>query len=145
LLVRRVAVLSEDALDDDSELGADVFPDGPVDGDVGSDGFDELAGDALKGFVAEDGDRAVVGLEGVVEGELVVVQTEIFAAVSALLTDRRFSFEEAQRVNTALDLYRQGKGNLSDYLLGLKGESAGARTTYTFDRGLRGESRFTVI
>jgi len=45
---------------------------------------------------------------------------------------------------TALDLYQHGKGDLADYLLGLGGEDAGARTTYTFDRGLRGDSRFTV-
>ena len=45
LLVRRVAVLAQDALHEDPELGADVLADGPVDGDVGADGLDQLAGD----------------------------------------------------------------------------------------------------
>lgn len=84
-------------------------------------------------------------LEWVLESAYHVPRQRILAAVSALLTDGRFCFEDARRVSVALELYRQGKGDLSDYLLGLRGEAAGARTTYTFDRGLRSASRFTVL
>ncbi|MFH1176012.1 MAG: hypothetical protein V1750_01300 [Acidobacteriota bacterium] len=36
-------------------------------------------------------------------------------------------------------------GDLSDYLLGLAAREAGAGTTYTFDRGFRGEEQFTAL
>ena len=84
-------------------------------------------------------------IEWVLDSAYDVPRKRILAAVGALLTDGRFCFEDARRVKIALDLYLQGKGDLSDYLLGLQGETAGARTTYTFDRGLRGDSRFTVV
>ncbi len=84
-------------------------------------------------------------LEWVLDSAYGVPRRRIFAAVGSLLTEGRFCFEDPRRVNTALDLYRQGKGDLSDYLIGLQGETAGTRTTYTFDRGLRGDSRFTVL
>jgi predicted nucleic-acid-binding protein len=83
-------------------------------------------------------------LEWVLESAYGVPRRRILAAVGALLGDGRFCFEDARLLNTALELYRQGKGDLSDYLLGLHGETVGARTTYTFDRGLRGDSRFTA-
>ena len=37
LFVRRVAMLSEDAADEDTEPSAHVLPQGPVDGDVAAD------------------------------------------------------------------------------------------------------------
>ena len=71
LLVGWIAMAAEDAADEAAEVGADVFAEGPVDRDVVADGVDEFAGDVAKGFVAEDLDGAVVGFEGVVEGEVV--------------------------------------------------------------------------
>ena len=65
-------------------------------------------------------------LEWVLDSAYGVPRRRILAAVGALLTDGGFCFEDARRLNTALDLYRQGKGDLSDYLLGLQGETAGA-------------------
>jgi predicted nucleic-acid-binding protein len=48
-------------------------------------------------------------------------------------------------VERALRGYAKGKGDLSDYLLGEIAEARGARTTYTFDRGLRGSEGFTLL
>ena len=45
-----------------------------------ADGLDELAGDRAQRLVAEDLDGAVVRLEGVVEGELVVVEANVVSA-----------------------------------------------------------------
>src|SRR5436853_627956 len=45
LLVRWIAVLAEDPLDQDAQLGADVFADRPVDRDVLANVFHEFAGD----------------------------------------------------------------------------------------------------
>jgi hypothetical protein len=66
-----VAVLAEDAFDDDAHFGADAFFDGPVDGGVAADGFVEFVGDEGELFVSEDFDGAAVVGEGVVEGEFV--------------------------------------------------------------------------
>ena len=52
--------------------------------------------------------------------------------------------KDPRRVTTALSSYQRGKGDLADYLLGLRGEEAGVRTTFTFDRALRGDERFTL-
>lgn len=38
-----------------------------------------------------------------------------------------------------------GKPNSPDYLIGAKGRQQGARSTYTFDRGLRGQEGFTLL
>lgn len=80
LLVGRIAVFAEDTLDEHAQLRADVFADGPVDGDVFAHRFDQLPRDGAEGFVAQDLDGAVVGFEGVVEGELVGGEPELLAA-----------------------------------------------------------------
>ena len=38
-----------------------------------------------------------------------------------------------------------GKADLSDYLIGLRGRELGASTTYTFDRALKSDPRFTLV
>ena len=74
LLVGRVAVAAEDALDGDAELGADVGAQCPVEGGVAADGFDEFAGDGAQGVVVGADVGAVGGLSAEVaepgEGDL---------------------------------------------------------------------------
>jgi predicted nucleic-acid-binding protein len=53
--------------------------------------------------------------------------------------------EHAEVTRQALQSYAKGKGDFSDHLLGLVGRSRGARTTYTFDRGLRRAEGFTLL
>ena len=65
-------------------------------------------------------------LEWVLDSAYKVPRRRILVAVSELVTDGRFCFEDPKRVNTALDLYQQGRGDLADYLLGLGGEKMGA-------------------
>jgi predicted nucleic-acid-binding protein len=67
------------------------------------------------------------------------------AVLNTLLADDKFCFEDRHRVATALDLYQTGKGDLGDYLIGLRGETKGARTTFTFARNLRNDPQFTVV
>ncbi len=90
-------------------------------------------------------DIVLAEVEWVLESAYNVPRRRIVAALQALLADERFTFEDRARAKTALDLYQRRKGDLADYLLGLRGEEAGARTTFTFDGGLRGDSRFTVL
>ena len=91
-------------------------------------------------------DIVLAELEWVLEFSYDVPRERILSTISDLAGDGRFCFEDRQRITDALDLYQAGKGDLADYLLGLPGEVGGARTTYTFDRGLRGDySRFTWL
>lgn len=90
-------------------------------------------------------DIVLSGLEWVLEAAYKAPRQRILAALNVLLADSRFCFEDRHRVATALNLYQQGKADLADYLIGLRSEAAGARTTFTFDRGLSDDSRFTVV
>ena len=90
-------------------------------------------------------DVVISELEWVLEAAYKVPRLRILAALNELLADGRFSFEDRHRVTSALKLYQQGKGDLADYLIGLRADELGVRTTFTFDRDLRGEARFTVV
>ena len=48
-------------------------------------------------------------------------------------------------IEWVLDLFSRGKGDFSDYLLGVRSQKQGARTTYTYDRKLRDEEGFTLL
>ena len=61
------------------------------------------------------------------------------------MTDPVFQVEDAPRLRRALNAYERGRGELSDHLLGETAVDLGARTTFTFDRALRGHPSFTVL
>jgi len=84
-------------------------------------------------------------LEWVLDSAYRVPRLRLLAAIQRLTADNRFVFEDQERLANALSRYQNGRGDLSDYLLGLKGRKAGSSTTYTFDRALRGEETFTVV
>ena len=69
-------MLPQDALDHRPELGADVLSQRPVDSDVVPHGVDQFTGDVTERVVAEHLHRAIVGLQRVVEGQLVLAETE---------------------------------------------------------------------
>src|SRR5208282_4891481 len=80
LLIRRVAVFAQDALDEHAQLGTDVFAHCPVDTRILSYRRDQLAGDRLERRLAQHLDRAVVGFESVVKRELLFRKPELLAA-----------------------------------------------------------------
>jgi hypothetical protein len=82
LEVGGVAVLVEDALHHHADLGLGALAEGPVDRYALADLGDQLGGDQLELGVAHRLDGGVVGGEGVVEGDLVVGQAELFAALA---------------------------------------------------------------
>ncbi len=61
LLVGRVAVLAENPLDDDSQVGSNVFANGPVDCQVASHSLHEVLGDHLEDVVALPTIRSAFG------------------------------------------------------------------------------------
>jgi len=104
--------------------------------------IDDAAGRDDKIYVS---DIVLCELEWVLGSAYAVPRREILGALNALVGDERYTFEDRQRATSALTLYQRGKGDLADYLLGLQGELAGARTTYTFDRDLRDDARFSLV
>ena len=72
-------------------------------------------------------------------------RSRILQTLQAIVGSERFEFEDRRRVLGALELYQKGKAELSDYLIALNGTERGASTTYTFDRGLRDDERFTLL
>lgn len=89
-------------------------------------------------------DIVLCELTWVLEGAYRASRADVLAAVQALLSDSLFGFEDRNRVLRALDLFEVGRADFSDYLLGVVATDRGARTTFTFDRALRGEPGFTV-
>lgn len=75
-----------------------------------------------------------------------VPRAEILAALESLLAHLNlFSFEDSAVVRKALDRYRRGKADFSDFLIGAKAEARGARTTFTFDRALARQQGFSIL
>ncbi len=72
-------------------------------------------------------------------------RTDVLTATHQFLADPLIEVEDAQRLRRALDAYQQGRGDLSDHLLGEAAVDLGARTTFTFDKALRGHPAFTVL
>ncbi len=56
-----------------------------------------------------------------------------------------FTFADRTAVGAAVASYERGKADFSDYLIGATAASAGASTTFTFDRGLRKSEDFTLV
>ena len=70
-------------------------------------------------------------------------RTEIAATLRALLRACQLRFQSPDLVARALDRYRKGAGDVSDYLVDELGRAAGCTATVTFDRALlAGDSRF---
>lgn len=74
-----------------------------------------------------------------------VPREDLASAVENLLVDDRYLIEESTTVGAAVNRFRNGKGDMADYLIGLKSHSLGAEETMTFDQALRGEDGFHVL
>lgn len=84
-------------------------------------------------------------LEWVLDAAYKVPRGSIADALAKILLDPGLEIESRPVVEGALEQYRQGKGDLSDYLLGARAAELGAETMYTFDRGLRRVAGFTLL
>ncbi len=71
-------------------------------------------------------------------------RVEIAAALEALLDAAPFAIDERELVRQAVERFRAGKGDFSDYLLGLRNQRAGCRDTATFDRKLKPADGFAA-
>jgi predicted nucleic-acid-binding protein len=48
-------------------------------------------------------------------------------------------------VALAIDPWAVGRGDLADYLIGIRNEGAGCQATLTFDKALAGEPGFAAL
>jgi predicted nucleic-acid-binding protein len=70
---------------------------------------------------------------------------QVADAIAALLTCREFMVESPDLGILALQDYRHGTADFSDYLLGRAHQRPGARHTVTFDRKAAQAAQFTLL
>lgn len=66
-------------------------------------------------------------------------------SLDALLETAQFVIEDRDTVRAAVEHFRAGPGDFSDYLLGLRNRNAGCADTATFDRKLRAAEGFRLL
>lgn len=70
---------------------------------------------------------------------------EIIHAIEAMLHSPTFEFESRSTVDQALQRYKQGKADFSDYLIGAIARQVGCIETVSFDNKLNGEKGFRCL
>jgi predicted nucleic-acid-binding protein len=71
-------------------------------------------------------------------------RAEIASTLRSLLRARQLRFQSPDLAARALERYRKGAGDVSDYLVDEVGRSLGRSSTVTFDRDLEGDPRFVA-
>lgn len=70
---------------------------------------------------------------------------EIYSVLEKILITKQFEIELKEIVRKAIDDYRNGKGDLSDYLIGRINNEQGCVQTITFDKTLKNHSLFKLL
>jgi predicted nucleic-acid-binding protein len=94
-----------------------------------------------------------LGLNHIVLCELVWVfesgydfpKTSILQTLERLLETKQFHIDRKDDVWTALEEYRQGKGDFADYLISRSNHTMGCQYTVTFDQDLKGAKSFHLL
>lgn len=97
------------------------------------------------------GDRCAIGV--VVLCELVWVLREAYGldrptvagTLERILETAQFVVEDTDLVRQALEDYRAGPGDFSDYVIGWRNRRAGCSNTATFDRALAKSKLFALL
>jgi predicted nucleic-acid-binding protein len=107
--------------------------------------------DRLVETIVAKGERAYVNV--IVLAELTWVLRSAYGfgkealvrVLERMLATPRLVLEGRDEVREALDEYRGGEGDFSDYLIGVRNLRAGCSETATFDRHLKGSAHFTIL
>ena len=70
---------------------------------------------------------------------------EISNVLEDMLHSAAFEFENRSTIDQALQRYKQGKADFSDYLIGATSRQAGCTETVSFDGKLKGERGFHCL
>lgn len=68
---------------------------------------------------------------------------QLLVALEALLATKEIAFENRNLINHAVNYYRNGKADFSDYLTLVINSQAGCANTYSFDTKIIAEKLFT--
>lgn len=98
-------------------------------------------------------ERERLQIDAIVLCEIVWVLREAYkydkdsvaGALAKILDVAQFSIEDRDLVRETLAAYRSGRGDFSDYLIGLRNRKAGCADTATFDRALKDSPLFSVL
>jgi len=99
----------------------------------------------------ERGEVVLISQIVLCEAEWVLASTygasrrEMYDIFRRLLATEGFRIEDEQLVGACLESYHEGRGDLSDFLLGAVCRAEGASTTFTFDRKMQREPDFTLL
>lgn len=72
-------------------------------------------------------------------------KAEVIETLEAMLHSPAFEFESRSTVDQALQRYKQGKADFSDYMIGAVSRQAGCTDTVSFDGKLKGEKGFRCL
>lgn len=72
-------------------------------------------------------------------------KADVLVALDGILATAAFEIIDRAVIQGAVELYRLGKADFSDWVIGLSHTSAGCTETVTFDRGLRGAPGFRTL
>ncbi|NMF84189.1 type II toxin-antitoxin system VapC family toxin [Nodosilinea sp. P-1105] len=70
---------------------------------------------------------------------------EIISVLEGMLHSAAFELEDRSTADQALQRYKQGKADFSDYLIGAVARQAGCTETVSFDGKLKGERGFHCL
>ncbi len=71
-------------------------------------------------------------------------KAQIVETFEQIIQMEQLRIENDALVRRSLEMYKAGKGNFADYVIGEISAQAGCRDTVTFDRALRGAPGFTL-
>ncbi len=69
-------------------------------------------------------------------------KAEIASVLEAMLHSTAFVFENRSTADRALQQYKQGRADFSDYLIGAVSQQVGCSDTWSFDSKLKGQEGF---
>ncbi|MBW4462982.1 MAG: type II toxin-antitoxin system VapC family toxin [Nodosilinea sp. WJT8-NPBG4] len=72
-------------------------------------------------------------------------KAEVIGILEAMLHSAAFEFESRSTLDQALQQYKQGKADFSDYLIGAVSRQAGCTGIVSFDGELKGERGFQCL
>lgn len=81
----------------------------------------------------------------VLRGAYKVSKPDVLAALDGILATEAFEILDRPVIQGAIELYRLGRADFSDFVIGLSGAAAGCVETVTFDRALRGVQGFRAL
>jgi len=72
-------------------------------------------------------------------------KSDVLNLLEAILETAVFHVQEVDCVRAAIERYRKGRADFSDYLIGELNSQDGAHPVYTFDKRLAKETGFTLL